>query len=288
MEWAKKEYAKFSDDAFWLQELEIQYDAREGQRVYPSFDTAIHVVPDSEIPKRLTRYCSIDPHPRTPHAILWVGIDQWSDAYVYRELWPSKVYGVPKVLKDTDEEHEFTVRDYVETIAVLEGNYIEWHAPETDHEYGIYRRVKQGQRLPDGSIAEKSGENIVYRFMDQAGKAFRASGEGQAVETYARRYSRFGLDCSDPYKLHQAGEDAIRLWLKPRKHEIYGTWPILHVAASCKELILEFQRLRYPTLKRLNLEKELPQDGMEARRHLLDNLRYIATSEPTWIPSLAS
>jgi len=273
--WAEKEFAGYTDKAFWLQEMEIQYDARDGQRVYPEFDTSVHVITREEMPPRMTRYMAIDPHPRTPHAMLWVGIDQWSDWYVYRELWPSIICGLPKALKDTDEENSFTIRDYAETMAVLEGNELEWHNPETDREYGIYR-MRAG------------GEKIVYRFMDQAGKAFRATGEGQQAESYAQRYARFGVQCQDPLKKHEAGEDAIRKLLKPRKHDIRGTWPKLHISADCPELILEFQKYKYKSMKRLNAEKELYQDGVEARCHLLDDLRYLATADIGYIPTMVS
>lgn len=274
-EWARKEYDGYTDKSFWLQEMEIQYDAREGQRVYPDFDAAIHVIARDEIPPRMTRYMSIDPHPRTPHAMLWVGVDQWSDWYVYRELWPSIICGVPRTLKDTDEENVFTIRDYAETIAVLEGNRMEWHNPETDREYAVYRN-------------EPNGEKIVYRFMDQAGKAFRATGEGQRAESYAERYDRFGIQCQDPLKKHEAGQDAIHKLLKPRLHDLRGTWPKLHISADCPELILEFQKYKYKSMKRPNLEKELYQEGVESRCHLLDNLRYLATADIGYIPTMVS
>lgn len=53
--------------------------------VYPQFDAAIHVIPDRELPKRGHRQCLIDPHHRTPTAILWRYISPDGVSFVYRE-----------------------------------------------------------------------------------------------------------------------------------------------------------------------------------------------------------
>lgn len=255
--------------------MEILYEALGGQRVYPEFDPSIHVIPDSMLPKQMTRYQAIDPHPRTPHAALWLGIDAWSDWYVYRDLWPSVVYGEPRDVRDDEQDNEFTTREYAETMAQLEGNEIVWHDAETDEEWGEYRR-------------KTGGENIVYRFMDQAGKAFRATGEGQKEESYSARYDRFGIAFQDPYKSHQAGEDAIHQLLKPRRHEIRGKWPRLHIAANCREMALELMKYRYKLLKGRTDDKELKQEGVEARCHLIDCLRYLAVSNICFIKDYAT
>lgn len=274
-EWIEDQRRRYTSQAYWDLEMEIKYEALSGQRVYPEFDPAVHVVADVEIPKRGCRYMSIDPHPRTPHACLWVLIDRFSDWWVYRELWPSVVYGIPRNIRDNEEDRSFTIREYAETIAVLEGNKLDWRNPETDDEYAVYLR-------------RPGGERIIERFMDQAGKGFFASGEHQLEETYARRYDRFGIQCLDPYKSRRSGEDAIRSLLKPRRHDVRGWWPRLHIAASCEELILELQKYRYKVTRRPNDEKELKQEGVEARCHMLDNLRYLATANIAYIPSLES
>lgn len=264
----------FATEALWRQEMEIDPNAQSGQLIYPEFDRRVHVIPDSKIPKRLCRFCSIDPHPRTPHAILWVGIDAYEDWWVYREIWPSIAYGTGTKVDDSSIENRFTIREYADAIAALEGNEIEWRNPERESEYGIYReRVR--------------GEKIIARYMDQAGKAFSASGESQAEESFASRYSRFGIACSDPYKSHEAGEDAIHELLKLRWHQMFGMWPRLHIAESAQELIFEFEHLRFQKT-RLTDERELKQKPVDARRHQIDNLRYLATSQLYYVESLAS
>jgi hypothetical protein len=274
-EWVTEQRRRYTSQAYWDLEMEIKYEALSGQRVYPEFDPVIHVIPDAEVPRIGSRYMSIDPHPRTPHAMLWVLIDRYSDWYVYRELWPSLVSGQPQNLKDDAEDNQYTIREYAESIAVLEGNRLEWRNAETDDEYAIYRRTDKGER-------------IIERFMDQAGKGFRASGEQQREETYATRYDRFGIQCADPYKSHKSGEDAIHAGLKLRKHDVRGLWPRLHIAASCKELIVELLKFRYKVTRTANQERELKQEGVEARCHQIDNLRYLMTAQIGYIGTLVS
>jgi len=274
-EWASKEQKKYTTDAFWKKEMLGDAHALEGQLVYPEFDPAVHVIPDSRVPKQGCRYMSIDPHPRTPHAMLWVLIDQFDDWFIYRELWPSLVYGQSRQVRDTDTEKSYTVRDYSEAIAWIEGNEIEWRNAETGEEYGVYR-------------VKDKGERVLERYMDQAGKAFKASDEASLIETYARRYSRYGIDCRDPRKAHEAGEDALRELLATRTIDKGVVWPKLHVAASCTELILEFQRHRYKRTRGWTDEKDLKQQGIEARSHQLDNLRYLATADLSFIKSAVS
>lgn len=263
----------FTSEAHYQREIKRKAYALSGATVYPEFDPAIHVVSHDQIPRRGCCYMSLDPHPRTPHAALWVMIDAYSDWWIYRELWPSKIYGRKGRLRDEDMDNVYSIREYVQTIAeLLEGNEIEWRKAETDKEYGIYRRTK--------------GERIINRFMDQAGKGFIAS-EVQN-ETYSARYSKFGLDFSDPKKDHESGEDAVRQLLKPRMHDTKGAWPRLHISDQCPELILELRNHRYRQMKRINEERDLHQSASEFRTHQVDNLRYLATSDACYIPSLAS
>lgn len=296
-EWRINERKKFTSQAWWDLEMEIKYEALSGQRVYPEFDPSVHVIAASRIPKRMMRAMAIDPHPRTPHAMLWVGIDHWSDWYIYRELWPSVVYGQPKTLRDDMEDNHYTIREYAETIAHLEGNSLKWHYPEEDEEFAEYVQSKAGicPRCSDRVDAanpdcadHRAAERIVERFMDQAGKGFYASSESAREETYADRYYRFGIQCADPTKSHKAGEDMVHSLLKVRQHDMYGSWPRLHVSDECPETILEFIKLRYQKTKTLSEEKELKQDPVEMRSHAIDLVRYLSLGRLTFIPDLVS
>jgi hypothetical protein len=267
--------AKYSTDAYWRREMEIEADALSGQRVWPEFQPHTHVIPHKEIPRKLCRYMAIDPHPRTPHALLWVGIDPWDDWYIYREIWPSKLYGKPGRLRDDDQENEFTTKEYAEAIALYEGNRLTWYDEHTADEYAEYDEMRGGER-------------IITRYMDQAGKGFKVSAEGQELETYATRYRKYGIACADPKKSHEAGEDAVRKLLKVRRHEIRGDWPQLHVSDQCPETILEIQNLRYQITKTPSEEKDLKQSRSEFRSHFCDGLRYLATAPLRFEHSMAS
>lgn len=274
--WVAREKKRYTNLADWDKEQEIDPYAKDGALVYPEFDPAIHVVPHDRIPKLLTRYMCIDPHPRTPHAFVWCGLDIFGDFWVYRELWPSKVYGQARTLTNTDEENRFTIRDYVETVVHLEGNEVKWHHAETPDEYG-------------SEVYLPGGERIVQRFMDQAGKAFSTGGDAAfKTENYWERYNRYGLQTYGPKKAHEAGEDAIRDLLRLRQHDHYGVWPKLHISARCPELILNLRRHRYAEMRKFDPNRELPQKGVDGRCHVLDDLRYLATANLTYIPTQES
>lgn len=260
--------SRYPSLAFFEKELEMRATALSGSLVFPDFDPHVHVINPDKIPKTGCRFLAIDPHPRTPHFFLWLLIDRWSDHYIYRELWPSKICGLESKIRDDEGDNQYTIKEYTETVASLEGNKIEWFHPETDKEYGVYRQ-------------QPGGEKIIERLMDQAGKAFNSRGEGEKSESYWERYERYGLYCQDPNKRVSAGEDAIRDLLKIRRTD-RGEWPRLHVSSACPELILELKRYKYQTQMRQNEEKELKQRGVEARRHGVDCLRYLAIADLAW------
>lgn len=271
-----------SDPVYWRQEMEMDAHARSGQLVYPEFDRDLHVIPHDEIPQSLCRFMVIDPHPRTPHAMLWIGIGKpdhhgRSDWYVYREYWPSNVYGVNLELSNSDDENFMYIEEYVEKIAALEGNYIEWRNKGNENMRGKYIRVKRGDVLPGGAgRAEHDGEWVIERLMDQAGKGFDVGGEKQN-KSIATRYDDYGIYVNDPDKNHARGEHAIHELLALKPHVLHGMWPRLHISDRCRELILEFSNYRYKKASS-NPEKELPQQGIEKRCHMLDCLRYVTNS----------
>lgn len=267
--------AKSASEAHYQREVNIVYEALEGAKIYPDFDPRMHVVDDDAIPKKLSRYMAIDPHPRTPHAALWIGLDQAGDYWVYREFWPSVVYGRNQNASDQDAERMLTSREYAERLTALERNELRFHYKGTDQEYAEY-------------IEKPHGERILARYMDTAGKAFKVSGEGLPIETYNSRYRQYGIFCLDPNRSHEAGEDAIRELLKPRPHDVHGMWPKLHIARSCVELQLEFMRARYKTMVGTPQTHEVQQRQVEVRTHLIDCLRYLATAPLAWSPRTVS
>ena len=55
--------------------------------VYKEFNPKIHVVKPFAIPAHYPRWRAIDPHPRTPHAVMWLTCDPQGNKYVYDELF---------------------------------------------------------------------------------------------------------------------------------------------------------------------------------------------------------
>lgn len=80
-------------DARWRKEYEIDYGALGGQLVFPMFDESIHVVPgdlEELSPQKFTIWLGADPHPRTPDAFLWLGIDSNGEMSVVCSWWPEE------------------------------------------------------------------------------------------------------------------------------------------------------------------------------------------------------
>src|SRR5437879_3966247 len=99
-------------DARWRQEHEIDYGALGGQLVFPEFDASTHVVREFELDRdHWTIWMACDPHPRTPHAFVWLGVNRIGEMVVPFSWWP----------KDSaSEDSRFTVKDYVEKVKLVE------------------------------------------------------------------------------------------------------------------------------------------------------------------------
>jgi hypothetical protein len=70
-------------------EYEIDYGALSGQLVFPEFDPSVHVVELFRLdPNYWTVWMTCDPHPRTPHAFLWLGINREGEMVIPFSWWP--------------------------------------------------------------------------------------------------------------------------------------------------------------------------------------------------------
>lgn len=258
----------------WKREMEIDAEAMGGALVHQKYDETIHVIPDKDIPEYGCLYMSLDPHPRTEHAGLWLLVTRDYDFYVYREMWPSNVYGTGKRLSDDEACNQYTVRKYAEYIAFLEGNKIVVHNENEADQWAEY-------------VEQAGGERIMSRYMDQAGKGFKISGEGQPDEFIFDKYLEYGIYCQDPIKSHAVGNDAIDELLEVRSHPVVGKWSRLHIAQSCLEIRMEFKNHRWAPSSN-SPARDLNQKVSQFRTHSLDNLRYLATSNLYYAESLAS
>lgn len=257
----------------WRREMEIEAEALGGALVHPKYNEQIHVIPDKDIPEYGCLFMSIDPHPRTEHATLWMLVTKEYDFYFYRESWPSNVYGTGKRVKDEDQCNRYTVRTYAEYIAFLEGNEIVGENIGTPFEVFSY-------------VNKPGGERISNRLMDQAGKGFNISGEGKADVFIYDEYKRYGIYCADPRKSHAVGNDKIDELLEPKPWR-NTTKPRLFIGESLLELRTEFKNHRYAETS-TSITRDLNQRVSQFRTHQLDNTRYLVSGAIYYSELLAS
>lgn len=251
-----------TDPAAYQQEYEIDFSAKLGTLLFQLNEEAT-LIRSFPIPNDWTRYYGLDPHPRVPHASLWLAVDPWGDAYVYRELWPSRVYGQPGNVPEDDAR--FSIKDYVESVLWLES----------------------------ADNPENSGqpERIVRRVIDYAARTF---GQGMSDETpelnFQDRFEQCGLyPFEDAIKDHDAGIEKVNEWLKPRDVEqADGTFKPksrLHIFADkCPELIHQLKTNRYQQLSPLLADRQDPTAKPVAKRnHCTDVLRYLLMANPVYI-----
>jgi len=106
-------------------------------RAFPSFDPAVHIVPDYEIPHGWQRGLVIDPAHRRPFALLWAAFGPDNEVVVYRE-WP-------KVEHHKLRSSEYTVADYAQLIREAEvGERIDFRA--LDPRFGAAKPTLKGER----------------------------------------------------------------------------------------------------------------------------------------------
>lgn len=248
--------------ADYEQEYEINFAAKLGTLVYQLHDAAT-LENSFPIPRNWTRYFALDPHPVVPHAALWLAVDPWGDAWAYRELWPSKVYGQRGSVPEDD--NRFSIKEYVETVQWLESRA----NPENDgHEEFIHKRVIDyaARAMGQGFFDERPEYNFQKRFEELGGWSFQ--------------------DC---IKDNQAGPETVNQWLKPRDVEQEdGTFKPkskLHIFQDkCPELIHELKSNRFQQLTPTMAERSDPTGKPEAKRnHVTDCLKYLVMANPEHI-----
>lgn len=262
-DWAAKQKAAMTNPADYEQEYEINFSAKLGTLIYQLHDEAT-LEKSFTIPAGWTRYFALDPHPVVPHAGLWLALDPWGDAWAYRELWPSRIYGRPGSPPEDDDR--FTIKQYVETVQWLESD----ENPEN----------------------EGKAEKITKRVIDYAA---RSMGQGFNDENpqynFQQRFEDLGgWKFADCIKDLNAGYESVNEWLKPRdveqKDGAFRPKSKLHIFQDrCPELIHQLKDNRFQQLTPLMAERSDPTGKPRAKRnHLTDCLRYLCMSGLEYIP----
>lgn len=260
--WALEQYKAMTDKAMYRQEFEIDFSAKLGTLLYQLNEEAT-LEPSFPIPQEWTRYYGLDPHPAVPHASLWTAVDPWGDLWVYRELWPSKVYGKPGNVPEDD--NRVTIKDYCEVLQWLESK--------------------------DNPENSGKDEDIFRRVIDYAARSFgKGTSDDAEQPNFQQRFESQGIGpFEDAKKDHDTGITLVNEWLKPRQVEqpdgTFKNKSKLHIFADkCPELIYQLKNNRYQQLTPLMAERQDPTGKpVPKRNHMTDILRYLVMSEPTYM-----
>jgi hypothetical protein len=274
--WAAAQKAAMTNPADYEQEYEINFSAKLGTLLYQMTEEAT-LEQSFTIPRNWTRYRALDPHPMVPHASLWVAVDPWGDAWAYRELWPSRVYGLPGNIPEDDAR--FTIKEYVEAVKFLESA----ENPENDGK----------------------AEKIYKQVIDYAARAFgKGTSDDPEQPNFQQRFELAGLGpFQDCRKDNESAISVVNEWLRPRQVEQpngkFLSKSRLHIFKDkCPELIHEIKSNRFQQLTPLLADRQDPTGKPQPKRnHVTDCLKYLCMagleyvdSRPmrsTWKPAVA-
>lgn len=256
--WANHQEVTMTDPAAYKQEYEIDWAAKMGTLLYQLIEEAT-LDSSFPIPSTWTRYYGLDPHPVVPHASLWCAVDPWGDAWLYRELWPSRVYG--RAGNVPEDDSRYTIKEYVEAVKWLESD---------------------ANVLENGAVSER----IFTRVIDYAARAFgKGTSDDPEQPNFQQRFEAAGLyPFVDAIKDHDTGIATVNEWLKPRQVEqpdgSFKAKSRLHIFKDkCPELTYQLKTNRYQTLTPLLAERQDPTGKPVAKRnHMTDILRYLCMS----------
>jgi hypothetical protein len=238
----------YIDEAAWRQEMEIEYEAKQGERLFPSY--AAHVNDCEPFDCTDTNYWTIyqgcDPHGRTPHGFVWTAFGSSGDVCVWNELFKSPLR---------------SVKEYSETIHWLESD-------ADDKPYHWW----PGQKV-----------TVFKRIMDTHGSAVN-SDEG---EDYFRTYRKYKLNFFPAKKGHDilatARDEINRLMLPQKVVSPTGKvqfLPQMYVSTACPQTKDQLENVRFPSGEAERLSDERPETFV---RHLVDPLCYIFTDRPRFV-----
>lgn len=72
--------------------------------VYKEYNEKVHRIKPFKITDNYSVYCALDPHPRTPHAVMWLAVDHQSTKFIINELFTE---GSPSDLAGKIKAKEF-------------------------------------------------------------------------------------------------------------------------------------------------------------------------------------
>jgi hypothetical protein len=281
--WAYREYMGMTDKALYKQEYEIDGSATSGARIY-------HLEREATLEKRFpippdwTRYYVLDPHPGVPHFHLWGAVDPWGDLWIYREFWPSRIYGKPG--KPPQDDAPAKIKQHVEIVHYLESD-------QNPQNYVV-------QEVNGERVEKRFNEEIDTRIIDYAARAFGKDQDNPDAENYQRRFERAGEEVAqeqnDPkFQMYfvdckkglESSYDTVNEWLTPRLVETatgdFKRKSRLHIFDDLAELIWELDNVRRRVLSAEQAERMDPTGlPLEVRKHGTDTLNYLCVHKPEY------
>jgi hypothetical protein len=280
--------SKYTSEARYNREMEIQYEALEGELLYPEFNRDRNLCEPFDVSDRdrWTIYMALDPHPRTAHAMAWEAFNKHGDRAVCGEFWPE--FGTTYGPTDGIRWH---TREYAEWIQFFESDSQDKPEPF---------RWARGKRL-----------HVHRRFMDTFGSAAN-SDEG---EDYFETYRRLGVELTKRAIVTNKGsyqvslnfdpalkgsnnlakaQDSIARAMMPQQDSTGRNIGPCHMVIfnNLFELVDEFENVRFPK-GRPKPGDDFTAEGMAQRdtdekvvtyqKHVIDCLHYMETARPKFI-----
>ncbi|HLJ16964.1 MAG TPA: hypothetical protein VKV15_20905 [Bryobacteraceae bacterium] len=246
--------SQYTSDARWRREMEIQYEALEGELLYPEWKRELSVCEPFDVsdPAAWTIYHACDPHGRTPHAFIWEAFNKFGDRAVCGELWSGRDF----------PGERFTVAQYCHALDWLESDSMDKPSPFD---------WARGKKL-----------SVYYRVMDTHGAAVNSDEGKDFFDTYARHGFQYFSALKGEVRLAVARDSVASALLPVEITTGTGkfTQARLRVFEGCAETIDEFERVRYPEGDPVRPADERP---MTYRKHLLDCLHYVETAQPRFV-----
>lgn len=247
---------KYTSPARWRREMEIEYEALEGERYYPEFGFEQNACRAFDVsdPELWTIWHGGDPHGRTQDAHLWVAFNALGDRRICGELWPT-------------EANKWPVKEMCDVIDLFEGDSMDKPAP---FDWCRGKRLRIYQRVMDTyGIGANSDEGVDFF---ESYRKHKSNGRAIVFQKALKGEQRLG-----------AARDAIGKLFQPVKVTIGDKSSMqapCQVFEFCHETIREYENVRYPEGSAEKASEEKP---MTYRKHLIDCHHYIETARPRFV-----
>ena len=126
--------------------------------IFKQFDRRIHVIkPFLVQPESMCVFNYLDPHPRNPDAVLWLGVDRKGTKYIIDELWLKCQGGTKELaMRIKQKDSMYRVEDWrIDPSAMIEDQHTQASLARRLEEYGLtYREATKMRTLADRRISD--------------------------------------------------------------------------------------------------------------------------------------